>query len=184
MVVSCRRSGLVLAVACACLTLAGCHVSGPRITSDPPPTDSSAELTLYIGGQPYVTADAGYRAAYALWKGESFSGDFAALTSALEAGEIVSADWDLPADASLNRSAVGYMVCRACDIRTGINWHLTGHGRYAWRELLYRGIALSGGELGLISGGEFLGVLKRADEYLARRGRVEVPELGPDPSAP
>lgn len=181
---SAARSALRNVLIAALPVLAGCQVSGPRITTDPPPTDSSAELTLFIGDQVYVTAEAGYRAVYALWKGASFEGEFDALTSELSGGDIISPDWNLPADASLNRAAVGYMICRACDIRSGINWQITGQGRYAWRELLYRRIALSGGELGLVSGGEFLGILKRADDYLARRGAFERIELGSDPSAP
>jgi hypothetical protein len=144
---------------------------------------SSAALMEYIGDQPYVTQDAGYRAAYTLWRGASFTGSFDALAEELRGGHIIGRSWRDDPQRLLTRIHAGYMVCRATGIKSGLNWRLFGHGRYAWRELIYREIAQPSSEMNYISGGEFLGVITRADEYAAKRGRTPAPnlELGPRP---
>lgn len=149
----------------------------------PEVAENSADLMEYVGNQPYVTAEAGYRAVYALWKFESHAGSFEQLRDTLREGRIISRGWNHAPDDLLTRADVGYMVCRATNIRTGLNWQLTGLGRYAWRELIYREIAAASSEANLISGGEFLGVITRADEYSARRGKAPPPnlDLGPRP---
>lgn len=149
------------------------------------PAESNAELIEYIAEQPFVTAEAAYRSIYILSKGQVYSGDFGGLTETLASEKIVSPMWRHSADHVLNRGAVGFMVARAIDIQGGINWFLTGLGRYALRELQYRQIAHSGGELSLVSGGEYLGMLARAEEYLFKKRGAEAggrAELGPEPS--
>ena len=75
------------------------------------------------------------------------------------------------------------MLCRAADVRTGLNWRLTGMGRYAWRELNYLKIASPISEYGYVPGGQFIGVLARAEDYMHRvRGDGTEPvELGAAP---
>jgi hypothetical protein len=162
------RPGVLAALSLLASTLAGCRASLPHGEGERPlPASSSAELCEYVSGLPYVTAEAAYRAAYALRHGEVFQGDFASLSDALAAERIVDPSWGYAADEFVHRSSVGYMICRACKIELGLNWWLTGMGRYAWRELQYRGVArTSAGELSYISGGEFLGILARAEEHM------------------
>lgn len=182
------RGCAVVAVAGTSL-LCGCATSD-RVPADSQPTsqaalpESNAELVEYIGGQPYVTAEPACRTIYALWKGETFTGSYDELVVALKDGRIVPASWDHPADAHIDRAAAGYMICRACEIKSGVNWWLTGLGRYAWRELTYKGIARGGSEWKRVSGGEFLGLLVRADAYLVQRhrGNATSIELGTSPS--
>ena len=161
-----HRGGLPIALCLA--ALCGCQTTLPA--RGPIPTDS-AELTAYIGDETFVTAEPGYRAVYTLWKGESFAGDFEALSAALVEGRIIGSSWDHAPDRILGRAEVGYMVCRACDIRSGLNWQLTGLGRYAWRELGYLDIAPRSSEIGYVSGGEFLGILSRAEDLMTRRSK-------------
>ncbi|MGD8452974.1 MAG: hypothetical protein PVJ57_14235 [Phycisphaerae bacterium] len=166
------------------LLLSGCQAPGPRATTQPAvPTEGNGALAEYIADQPYVTVEPAYRAVYILWKNEVFDGDFAALTDALEAGSVIPGGWDYPADALISRGSVGYLLCRACGIRSGLNWRLTGLGRYAWRELNYLGIASPLSEYGYVPGGQFIGMLARAEEYMHRyeKGDVTRVELGPKP---
>lgn len=174
--VCCRTVALLVAV------VTGCRAPGYHPTTQPTVApESNAELIEQIGNLPYLTAEPGYRAVYILWRGEPFAGDFDALAAELKAGGIASQAWRHRSDTFLDRAAVGYLVARACGIRTGLNWQLTGLGRYAYRELVYRGIAHPRSEWSLISGGEFLGILSRAEEYLQQVGRAPVrkAELGP-----
>jgi len=160
------------------LLAGGCQTMRPRSAAAPPavPTDSNAALVEYIADQPYLTVEPAYRALYALRHGEAFSGDFAALTEALKAERIVPSSWQHPADALLDRASAGLLICRAANVRTGLNWRLTGSGRYAWRELHYQGIVAPISEYGYIPGGQFVGILARTEDYLRR--------TGPDAGAP
>ncbi|MBU0639728.1 MAG: hypothetical protein KKB50_12750 [Planctomycetes bacterium] len=177
--------GIVL-LSAACLLLGACRAAMPHAPTTQPavPTDGNAALMGYIGEQAYVTAEPAYRAIHILWRGDFFEGDFEALSAALREGGVIAPGWRHAADTFLDRAAVGYMVCRACSIKSGLNWRLTGLGRYAWRELQYRHIAGPHSELGLMSGGEFLGVLARAEDYSFRSAgpvAAEQAELGAQP---
>jgi hypothetical protein len=169
------------------LSLSGCRASLSHATTQPTvPSESNAELVQYISDLPYVTAESACRAVYILSKGEAFEGDYDALTATMKSQGLIGSGWNHDADRFIDRAAVGYLVARACRIRTGLNWRLTGLGRYAYRELIYRGIAHPAGEYGLMSGGEFLGVLARAEEYLHKvgRGAGDTADLGPEPPRP
>lgn len=171
----------------AALAIFGGGCAPVRATAmTPVPNNANAELMEYIGDQPFLTAEAGYRAAYVFWKGQPFDGDFAGVRGALVDGGIAAGSWSHdPADC-LDRATAGYLICRACGINSGINWPLTGLGRYAWKELQYRQIAQPSGEMGLIGGGEFLGVLAKAEDYARRSGAADLgpkAELGAQPTA-
>jgi hypothetical protein len=175
----CKRS-LPLPVL-ALVLLTGCQATMRHATTQPAvPRTGNAELVMYISDQPYLTAETAYRAAHLLAKGTPFDGDFDALASTLRSAGLIARHWRHTSDQYLDRGAVGFVICRACRIRSGVNWTLTGLGRYAWRELQYKGIAGGGGEYGLMSGGEFVGLLSRAEDYLRRTGKADVPpvELG------
>ncbi len=153
--------------------LAGCQTTAPNYDAQLVPREGSAELVAYLADQPYLTAEPAYRATYALATGSSFGGDFAALKEEMRERELISPLWQHEPNHLLTRGDVGYLVCRACDIRTGLNWNLTKLGRYAWRELIYHDVAERGSAHSLISGGEFVGVLSRAEDYMARTGKRE-----------
>ena len=170
-------------LACAPVVLltlfAGCQA--PHAPSEtPPPKTGSAELVMYLADEPFVTAEPAYRAIYALAQGEAFTGDFDTLAGQLRADNLIGKYWNYGADRCLDRAAVAFMVCRACKIQSGVNCMLTGLGRYAWRELQFKGIAEGGSETALMSGGEFVGLLSRAEEYLQRTGTTgeQTVELG------
>lgn len=167
----------------AVLTLAtttGCQATLPRHATSQPSPHGNAELMEYLAEQPFATAEPVYRSVYTLWKGEPFEGDFDALRGALAAGGIVDRLWGHEPATIMNCGGIGYMVCKACGIKTGVNWLLTDSGRYAWRELQYRGIASGKSEFSYLSGGEFLGLLSRADEYVHKhqKGATSQPALG------
>lgn len=164
------------------LALVGCQT--PRATTQPAlARTGNAELVQYISDQPFVTAEAAYRATYVLAKGEPFSGEFDELTQTLKAEKLIGGGWNYAAERYVTRADVGFLVCRACQIRTGVNWNLTGLGRYAWRELIFHNVAEGGDENHLISGGELVGILLRAEQYRVRAGKQEAPpvDLGPRP---
>ena len=177
------RAGLPVVLLAALLgSAAGCRHPAAAVTTRPAiPDDSNAELVAYIADQPFVCAEAAMRSVYVLAKGEVFEGDSAALETAMRADGLLPRGWSHAPGDFLNRAEVSYMLAKAIHLRSGLNWQLTGLGRYAHRELIYRGIAHPGSELKLVSGGEFLGMLQRANEYLDRHGGADHAELGSEP---
>lgn len=163
----------------------GCQSAGPHA---PPgfevPRAANAELIAHLAEQPFVTAEGACRAAYLLAHDAPFAGEYPELVDTLRAEKIVRGPWKFLPLHYLTNGDIAALVCRACEIRTGLNWQLTGLGRYAWRELQYQGIVEGGSELRLMSGGEFVGILSRATDYLQRtRKRDAVPtELPPPPA--
>lgn len=178
------RRLLIGVVVLACPLLSGCQLGGRYATSQPAvPTEGSAELVRYISDASFVTAEPAYRAAYALANGDAYEGSFEELTEKLAADGLIGKDWNFAANRYLDRGSIAFMICRACKIRSGVNWTLTGLGRYAWRELQYKGIAGDGSEFGMMSGGEFVGLLLRAEDYMrqTRKQDVQPVELGKRP---
>lgn len=172
-----RRLLVGMLAAAILVGAAGCQAPHVRMSDENPlPRDGNAALMTYIADQPFVSAEAGYRAVYVLATGEAFAGDFGALRSELIHRDIVAPRWKHDATTALDRAAVGFMLCRAARIRSGVNWVLTGLGRYAWRELHYKGIANPVSEHGYVSGGEFLGLLARTDSYMEKAGRDPLAE--------
>lgn len=169
----------ILSATCAIALLALTGCQRPHAPADAPaaPASGNAALVEYIADQPFVTADAAYRAAYVLWKGSAFAGDYASLSAELVAHNIADRGWRFPANEYIDRGTAAYLVCRAADIRGGVNWTLTGLSRYAWRELQYRNIAGPESDWGLIRGGEFLGIVQRADDERVRREGAQM-QLG------
>ncbi len=167
----------------ALVLLSGCAADGRRAATSPDiPREGNAALLDVIAAQPYVTAEPGYRAAHLLWKGAAYPGEFDELRRELAAGHLVREGWQHAPDSLLTRSQVGYLICRAAGIRSGVNWRLTGLGRYAWRELYYLQIVGGGGESGYVPGGQFVGILLQAEEYMRRYGDAPAEaELGPQP---
>ena len=176
-----RNISFLLLTCSAMLLLCGCQAAQPRAASQPAvPADNNAELVEYISDQPFVTAETACRATYILAKGEIFGESYDALVETMKTDKLITGHWSHAADDFVNRAEVAMLIAHAADVRTGFNWRLTGLGRYAHRELIYLGIAHNSGEFGLISGGEFLGTLARAEDFMHNAGRPagERAELG------
>ncbi len=165
------------------LLLPSCHTARRAPGQPPVPAQSGAELVQYIADQPYLTAEPACRAIHILAKGEPFVGEFDTLREKLRAEGLIGRHWQLQPDQLVTRGQAGFMICRACDIRGGLNWSLTGLERYAWRELQHRRIAGEGSESGFVSGGEFVGLLARVEEHLRKQSLHTSPpvEIGDRP---
>lgn len=170
------------AIAFSLLALVGCRQPSAAITTQPViPQSSNAELVEYISDQPYVSAEAAGRTVFVLATGNVFDGDYGTLQTAMRSNGLLPRGWRHGPGDYLTRDEASFLIAKAIHLRSGLNWRLTGLGRYAHRELIYRGIAHPGSGLKLLSGGEFLGMLERANEYLDTHGRADHAELGKEP---
>ncbi len=180
---------LVTLSLCHLVTLAGCQATLPesKYRQDPVPR-GNADLIDFISEQPLVTGEPVYRAVYILSQGEPHAGSFEEVKAALIEKEMAREEWNHGPNTLMNRAGVAYMIGKAVGLKTGLNWFLFDQGRYAWRELQRLGIGGPGSELGHLTGGEFNGILARANRYIAEKQRrtgdtppPEQAELGSEP---
>ncbi len=170
----CNRTVGCWLVAVTLLAASGCRVSLPN---NDLPLDSNAELIEHIAYMPYVTADAAWRSLYILKFKQVHQGSFEEVAT-----ELAAAGFDLPdlaAGECPDRTEVAAVFHRICDVPAGLNYTLTGLGRYALRDLQYARIVRTPRDYGPLTGGEFLGLLARAEEALQHTG--ETIELGEEP---
>lgn len=158
-------------VAIALLASSGCRVSLPN---NDLPLESNAELIEHIAYMPYVTADAAWRSLYILKYKQVHQGSFEEVAAELSAAGI-----DLPeitASECPDRTEVAGVFHKICGVQPGLNYTLTGLGRYALRDLQYARIVRTQRDYGPLTGGEFLGLLARAEEELGGTDKVKLGE--------
>ena len=172
-----RKSVASVAAVWVCSTgLFGCRVTLPHQEI---PGGTNAELIEYIAEMPYVSADAAYRALHILRTNEVFEGDFDSLKAAMsDQGGVVAG---IQPNECPDRQELCRAIVRACGISPGLNYRLTGLGRYALRDLQYQRIVRTQNDYGPFSGGEFLGILARAEEYMREHADVAGVDLGSEP---
>jgi hypothetical protein len=169
--------------------LSGCQATLPtsNYRLDPVPR-GNADLIDFIGEMPLVTGEPVYRAVYILSQGQAHAGGFEEVRDAMIEKGMARKEWNHGPNTLMNRAGVAYMIGKAIDMKGGLNWFLFDQGRYAWRELQRLGIGGPGSELGHLSGGEFNGILARANRYVAGKQRQTgetpqpQPELGQPPA--
>ncbi len=81
--------------------------------------------------------------------------------------EIIPQKWsDFKADEFINRGQLAYMLVKALGIKGGLTTRIFGPTpRYAFRECVMRKLIASGFPNELVSGGELISVLSRAERF-------------------
>ena len=160
----------------ATLLLLGCTITAPPPSVEPGWLDDVTFLS-HLADRPMVSVAEAYRAILILADGQDDAQSFAEREEKLLARGMVRTAWGLRPSQAIDKGAVAYMVMRTCQIRGGLNCHAfgswgLGDRRYAFRELMY--LELLPGDAGsdyqVISGGELVGLLHKADEYMQKAG--------------
>lgn len=159
------------AAGAAVLLAAGCAVRPPSPQIEPTRL-ADPEFLNYLADRPLVTVDEAYRAVLILADGQDTCSSFAQRSSKLTSRRIVRPAWGLKPDQAIDKGSVAFMVARLCRIRGGLSSHLLGSWglgdrRYALRELIFADLLPEdANEYQLITGGELVGLLHRADQYM------------------
>ena len=174
----------------ATLLVTGCTITAPPPSIEPGTLDDVTFLS-YLADRPMVSVDEAYRAVLILADGQDDAQSFAERQDKLVARGVVRTAWGLKPSQAIDKGAVAYMVMRTCQVRGGLNcrafgsWGL-GDRRYAFRELMYQELLPgdAGTDYQVISGGEFVGLLHKADEHMQKAGlyaaaEAEMPEPTP-----
>ena len=170
-------AGMVLCLmALLVVGLAGCASSGVREVrafEDLPPAKgevaSDAEFFFELSEKKYCSTDDAYQGMLYLIDGTDTSNDFEERTARLVMHGVADKNWQHNPNAVTTKGKVAYMLARALEIRGGVMYNITdGSGRYALRELIYKGIIIDGTEYSQVSGAEYVGILGRADDRRIR----------------
>lgn len=141
----------------------------------------------HLPEQAMVTTAEAYRAVLLLADGEERFHGYASREQELKSRGYVRDAWGLHRDAAIDRGSVAFMVCKAIELRGGVNMRTLGElgvgdRRYAVRELAYRDMMPPGASYRYMTGGELLDLLLEADRYMARHdmyehGQVDIAEI-------
>jgi LysM repeat protein len=123
-----------------------------------------------LAAKPNATFEDAVRAFYELSAQAPPSGAFDQLARALADRKIIREEWISSPQDKLTRGRVAYMLCRSCSIRGGVTMTVFGPSeRYAFRECVYLGVWPGGNQRDYVTGGELMGVLKWAADYVEER---------------
>lgn len=98
-------------------------------------------------------------------------------------------DFDEPAELAIRRGAVARALADICRVRGGVMMQVLGPTeRYSARELEYLGIMPPGSPNQVVAGGEFIGLISQAQDYINFKRIEPLPgvraTLNPDDAAP
>ena len=161
-----------LLVSLGVLLLAGCAppgVRGVRAFDDLPVAEtevvSDAQFLFELSNKKYCSTDDAYRGMLFLIDDKDTSKDFEERTTRLVMHGVADKNWTHNPNATVTKGKVAYMLVRALEIRGGVMYNITNAcPRYALRELIHKGIIIGGTEYSKLSGGEYVGILGRADD--------------------
>ena len=161
------------------LAVAGC--SRPHRTWIPPINHQDLGPTVflhYLSTVPWASVDEASRAVLILVDGQERLDDFDARLAELAKRGAIDPNWIDGPDQLLDLGTLAYMLRHLCRIPPSTNeWMLgslgVGRRRYALTTCIDAAILPYGASHDLVSGGELLGAITRADGYIERRDHPE-----------
>jgi hypothetical protein len=177
---ACRatRSFAAVVVGCVLALNGGCArsvVKEPLLTNTPP-DDVTARLDFWdaMSDHGVVSNDEGLHGLFLLADSRDPSASYAERVSRAKERGWLADGFDEAADLSMQRGTAARAVCGLCDIEGGLMMHLLGPtGRYATRELIFMGMMAPGTEQQSLSGREFIGIITKAQDYMALQRLAE-----------
>jgi hypothetical protein len=137
--------------------------AGPIAGNDP---HNKTEFWYQLGRRPAVSNDEAFHALLLYFNGDDPAKDYIGRVAILKQRKMLSAGFDRPADEMAERGVVALAIARAADIKGGLTMQLLGGGeRYADRALQYRGLLPPGSPNQFLSGGQFVAVIGRLEDY-------------------
>ncbi|HUW56599.1 MAG TPA: hypothetical protein VMZ92_08180 [Planctomycetota bacterium] len=146
------------------------------------PVTASADNAFYriLAAKPNASFEDAVRAFFNLaLDTEAGQRSFDEQAQALIDMKVIRKKWTRNPKAPLTRGRAAYMICRTCGIRGGITMTLLGTSeRYAFRECRYLEAWADGNQADRMTGGEVLGILKWAADYIEEHPKGKVKPRG------
>ena len=179
-----RVGGIGVALLVTLVLLGGCpspEVEHP-LTSSLPADPIAAQMDFWHGleDRPITCNDEAFHGLLLFVKGHDESTDYDGRVAELKSMHLLSAGFNAPAKDAVQRGTVAPVQVRALKIRGGWVMMLTGPSpRYATRELMYLNLYPPSSPEQTFSGGEFVGIIGRAEDYQqGQPGESPATELG------
>jgi hypothetical protein len=131
------------------------------------PGRDSAELAYALANKTWCSNDDAASLILLLADGQDAYPDFDRRRAALASQGIMTAAWNLRADEPVTKGTLAYMLCRTLKIEGGLMYRLAPCRRYAYREVVYQGLMMRGGEDEPLTGPEVVGIMSRAGQLKA-----------------
>lgn len=162
---------LTLAVGCQS-TRVGQPLAAEAVGSDP---ESQLRYWHDMADLPVTTNDQAFHGLLLFLDGQDAATDYAGRVKLLQDRRLLPADFDGQAIGPVRRGTLAGAVIRVLEIKGGLSLHVVGPhalgGRYAVRELEYRGIFPASSPNQTFSGLEFLGIIGKVEDA-QRRARM------------
>ena len=158
---------IVLAIA---MLVGGCKsafVSDPltqKFGGDDP--EQQMEFWHQLSERPLTCNDEAFHGLFLYVDGTDPHENYEQRVAAMKERKMLSKGFDQPANQAVWRGVLAVAICRALEIKGGVNMHLLGPTpRYATRELMFVGIYPTSSPRQTFSGTEFLGIMGRVEDW-------------------
>jgi hypothetical protein len=162
-----RRFGAAILIAAIAVGCQSAHVQHP-LTSNLSGNDAHtrAEFWSQLANRPVTSNDDACHAILLYVDGTDRSADYPARVSELKKRSMLPADFNKPADDAVDRGTLAVALVHTLKIDGGLTMQLFGaNPRYAVRALEYRGVYPASSPNQGVSGGEFIGIMQKAEEF-------------------
>lgn len=160
--------------ACAATLLTACArtVVTNSLPTNAPPDDETAQLDFWdaLTTHGIVSNDEGLHGLFLLADSGDTSGSYQTRVERAKQRGWLDAGFDEPSDLAMQRGTLARAITSLCGIEGGLWMHVFGPTpRYATRELISMGMMAPGTEQQSFTGREFIGIITKAQDYLALR---------------
>ena len=158
---------LALTAACA---LTGCStmtVSEP-LTQKYGGADAEAQMEFWhaLYESKLTSNDEAFHGLLLFLDGKDDCADYPARVELLKSRALLAADFDRPANQAVQRGDLAVVVMSSLNVKGGMASKLFPHsGRYAMRELQYAGLFPPGSPWQSFTGGQFVSIIGRLEDY-------------------
>lgn len=128
--------------------------------------DQQLEFWHRLADRPVTSNDEAFHGLLIFTDGQDPAGDYAGRVATLRKRGMLPADFNQPADQSVDRGTIAVALAKALKIRGGLTMSLFGPSpRYATKELEFLNLYPTSSPNQTFSGTEFLGIMAKAEEY-------------------
>jgi len=157
----------------ASLFVFGCHglPMANRLSPEIAGNDADVQMEFWhrLVDRKLTSNDEAFHGLLLFLDGEDPAEDYTARVTILKERNLLSEDFDEPADAAVRRGSLAVAIAHALRIRGGLTMRIFGPTpRYATRELQYLSIYPPSSPHQTFSGAEFLGIMGRVEDYERR----------------
>jgi predicted small secreted protein len=173
-----KRTVPLLFIIVATLTLAACATppsAGEPVAVRHGGADADAQLEFWhaLHDRRLTSNDDAFHGMLLFLDGKDEATDYAGRVATLKSRGMLPDDFDRPADEAVTRGTLAVIVTQGLKLKGGLALSLLPQSpRYATRELLFAGLFPQGSANQTLTGGQFVAIVGRLEDYQRRAAAV------------